>query len=191
MSKIYAIRNDGFGYQSLDLTLLDIARYAPEDIDPDAVMDFSRTNSRLAEWWQTPDTRFVCNEGVNDKGIPDISAWIGASLVLSPKAHRYLSDTLKSYGELLPVTVGNDTFFIFNCTQLGEEDLSMSEYETQGEIPIQLLNLAFRNSAQTLPVFKSRYESCLTVFCNERFMHAVEDFNLTGVVFDENLVPQY
>ena len=191
MSKIYAIRNDGFGYQSLDLTLLDITRFAPEDIDPDAVMDFSRTNSRLAEWWQIPDTRFVSNEGVKDKGIPDISTWIGASLVLSPKAYRYLSDTLKSYGELLPVTIGSDTFFIFNCIQADEEDLNACEYETQDGIPIQLLNLAFKDSAQAFPVFKSRYESCLTVFCNERFMRAVEDFNLTGVVFDENLVPQY
>lgn len=191
MTKIYAIRNDGFGYQNLDLTLLDIARFAPENIDPDTVMDFSRTNSRLAEWWQTPDTRFVSNEGVKNLGIPDISAWIGASLVLSPRAYRYLSDTLKSYGELLPVTVGNETFFIFNCTQLGEEELSACEYETQGGIPIQLRNLAFKDSVQALPVFKSSYESCLTVFCNERFMNAVEEFNLAGVVFDENLVPQH
>lgn len=191
MTKLYAIRNDGFGYQSLDLTLLDIARFAPEDIDPDAVMDFSCTNSHLAEWWQAPDTRFVSNEGVQDRGIPDISTWIRASLVLSPRAYRYLSDTLKAYGELLPVTVGKETFFIFNCTQLGEEDLSGCVYETQGGIPIQLLNLAFKDSVQTFPVFKSSYESCLTLFCNERFMNAVEEFNLTGVVFDENLVPQY
>ncbi|WP_160152919.1 hypothetical protein [Microbulbifer sp. ALW1] len=191
MTKTYAIRNDGFGYQGLDLTLLDIARFAPEDIDPDAVLDFSRTNSQLAEWWQTPDTRFVSNEGVRDLGIPDISTWIGASLVLSPKAYRYLGDTLKSYGELLPVTVGSETFFIFNCTQMGEEDLGASEYETQEGIPIQLLNLTFKDSVQAFPVFKSSYESCLTVFCNERFMRAVEDFKLTGVVFDENLVPQY
>ncbi|MFC6631839.1 hypothetical protein [Microbulbifer taiwanensis] len=51
MTKIYAIRNDGFGYQSLDLTLLDIARFAPENLNPDQVMDFSRQNSRLAGWW--------------------------------------------------------------------------------------------------------------------------------------------
>ena len=191
MSKIYAIRNDGFGYQSLDFTLLDIARFAPEDIDPDTVLDFSRSNTRLADWWQTPDTRFIANEGVENKGIPDISTWIGASLVLSPKAYRYLGDTLKGFGELLPVKVSGEVFYIFNCLEKGEENPEQCEYEMLGAVPVQLLSLGFRESVQSCPVFKSDYEACLTVFCNQRFMNAVEEFNLTGIIFDENLVQQF
>lgn len=191
MKKIFAIRNDGFGYQSLDLTILDLARLAPQDMDPDAVMDFSRENSSLADWWKTPETRFIANEGVEDRGIPDISTWIGATLVLSPKAYRYLGDTLKGYGELLPVKVGDEIFYIFNCLTKGEEAPELCEYEMLGDVPIQLLKLGFKESVQSLTVFKSDYEACLTVFSNQKLMDAVEEFKLNGVIFDENLVQQF
>lgn len=193
ISEIYAIRNNGFGYRSLDLTLLDIARFAPEDIEPDAVLEFNTQNSAMSPWWKTPDTAFVANDGVEDLGIPDLSTWIGASLVLSPKAYRYLGDTLKEAGELLPVTVNNETFYIFNChslgkESLGEEDLDQCDYEMIGDTPVQLDKLAFQDSAKELTAFKSRYETCLTVFCNERLKSAVESYELTGVVFDRVLV---
>lgn len=191
MSKFYAIRGDGFGYQSLDLTLLDIARFAPVDLDPDLVMDFSRQNNRLSDWWRAPQTSFVVNEGVEDKGIPDISTWIGASLVLSPRAYRYLGDTLKVLGELLPVTVGGNTFHIFNCLTLGEEDPESCEYEMLGDVPFQLLRLGFKESAGSLTVFKSNYEACLSVFCNQRFKDTLEELKLTGVALEEQLVSPY
>ncbi|MFC6631840.1 hypothetical protein [Microbulbifer taiwanensis] len=111
--------------------------------------------------------------------------------MLSPRAYRHLGDTLKESGELLPVIVGDDTFYIFNCLALGEEELDNCEYEMLGDVPVQRLKLRFKKFAQSLTVFKSNYETCLTVFCNQRLKGAVDQFRLSGILFDENLVESF
>lgn len=113
---IYLIQNDGFGYQQLDLMVDDIIDARPSGVAEDNILDFSQTNTPMAFWWPVPETIFINEEGSEDNSsIPDISKWIDASLVLSPKAKRLLGDTLKQWGELLPVKVRGEVFYILTA----------------------------------------------------------------------------
>ena len=189
MTDVFAIRDDGYEFQSLDLTILDIARYAPEDSEPDDILKFSLRNTAMSHWWPRIDAAFVCNDDYEDAPVPDISTGIGATLVLSPKAERYLGDLLKGCGELLPVHIENETYYLFNCLTLAQEDVDNSHYKTLDDgTPIELSALSFKDSTDKLVAFKSQYENCLTVFCNQLLKSAIEQFELTGVTFDENLV---
>ncbi|WP_444941262.1 hypothetical protein ACJJI3_01585 [Microbulbifer sp. ZKSA004] len=191
MPAIYAIRDDGFRFKNLDLSILDIARHAPDDSDPDSILDFSLRNTAMAAWWPPMGAHFLSNEGFEGSPIPDISSGLGATLVLSPKAKRYLGDLLESYGELLPVEAEGEVYYLFNCRTFGQEDLDVSQHEYLGDTPISLKALAFTGDAEKLATFKSKFENCATVFCNEQFKCAVEKFELTGISFDENLVEQF
>ena len=187
MSTIFAIRKDIPKYQILDLDVLDVTRNLPDDIDLDSVFDFSQLNTPLAQWWETPETRFV---GVDNPGseIPDISCWVDASLVLSPKAYRLLKDSLAAIGEFLPVNVDNQLHYIFNCFQLADEDDEKSKFNIEEGLASGLKHLEFREDSSNLLLFKSKAENCLTLFCNQRFKEIVNSFALGGVIFDEQLI---
>ena len=190
MNNIYAIRNDGIKFLDLDLEILDVTRNAPDSIDEDDIIDFSLNNTAMKSWWKTPETKFmnVDGEGEPNSPIPDVSIWIDASLVLTPKAYRLLGDLLKSSGEFLPVSAGDETYYIFNCFVFGEEDENKSKYEVVDGNVFGLESLVFKESASELLAFKSKLQSCLTLFCNEQFKEAVESFELSGIVFDSNLM---
>lgn len=191
MAKIYAIRDDGYEFKTLDLSILDIARHAPENSNPDDILKFSLQNTAMADWWPSIGARFVDNEGYENSPIPDISTGMGATLILSPKAKRYLGELLKNYGELLPVEAEGKIYYVFNCLTFGSEDKSGCQHEYTGDTPIALTALAFKDDSETLITFKSEFQNCVTVFCNDQFKNAVEEFGLTGVIFDQNLVEQF
>ncbi len=188
MTQFYAIRNDGVKFQALDLEILDITRHLPNNIELHGVLEFSQKNTAMSAWWKTPETEFINIEGEPTSPIPDISLWIDATLVLSPKAYRMLSEILKVSGEFLPVTVGDETYYIFNCFTLGEEDETKSKFEQHEGVSLGLEYLTFKESAAELLIFKSSLQSCLTLFCGDRFKNAVDSFELTGIIFDKNLI---
>lgn len=187
MSKIYAIRNDGYLYQELDLQIDDFIDLRPSKIDEDTVLDFSLTNHAMADWWTTPDTEFNAIADASDP-IPDIAKWIDSSLVLSPKAYRALGDTLKKWGELLPITVKGEIFYIYNCLTYGEinEDLCEKSYYEGEEFGIK--TIVFNdNDIKDKWAFKTKYNSCFELYCGDRLKNAVESFGLKGVIFSERL----
>jgi len=188
MNQIYAIRNEGVGYQFLDLTIMDVARNAPEDIPMDDILDFHLSNTSMATWWKAPETNFKSVEGEPASQIPDVSIWIDASLVLSPKAYRMLHEPLQSSGEFLPVIVEGQTYYIFNCLTLGDEDKGNCKFEYIDDMPMGLETLRFQESSSNLLIFKSTLQSCLTLFCGNKFKDVIESFELTGISFDENLI---
>ncbi len=189
MSQIYAIRNDYNHHKELDLETMDIARHAPDDIDLDDILGFSLANKPMNSWWVAPETKFLDVNDLPDSPIPDVSVWAaGACLILSPKAHRMLGELLQSSGEFLPVIIENETYHIFNCLTLGEEDDAKSSFRYENEIKLGLKYLEFKKDEFDKVIFKSKLETCLTLFCNERLKDAVESFDLTGVIFDKNLI---
>lgn len=182
MAEFYAIRNESTQYMELDLEILDVANSAPEDIDPDSIFNFSIENLPMSTWWKSPDTTFV-GSGKRQIKIPDIAKWLDGTLILSPKAHRYLAELLLPLGELLPVHVSGETYYIFNCQVFGVDEESFSqknEYE-------QVECIAFSNET-TSPVFKSKFEGGFSLFCTDLFKDAVNSFDLKGILFDKNLI---
>lgn len=181
---IYCIQDDSFAFQQLDLMPDDVIDARPDDISEDDVLDFCQTNCRMAEWWPVPETVFISEGGNENNLIPDISKWIDSSFVLSPKAYRLLGATLEQWGELLPVIVNGERFYIFNCRRTGEIDLSQSEKEYfEGEdVGVKQIAFDYGDVSEKL-VFKTPFNSCIQIYCGDRFRSLVEDFALTGVQF--------
>lgn len=179
---IYCIQDDGFDFQRLDLMLDDIIDDRPEHIPEEDILDFCQSNSAMAEWWPVPQACFFAE--TDGAQIPDISKWIDASLTFSPRAYRLLGEALKSCGEFLPVKVNGEIFYIFNCLQLGKvnESLSEREYYEGEEIGIKKIVFHSDDVAGKL-VFKTSFNSCVEIYCGERFRSLVYDFGLTGVMF--------
>jgi hypothetical protein len=181
---IYCIQDDGFDFQRLDLMLDDVIEAKPVDVSEDDVLDFCQTNCRLASWWPNPDALFISQSDGEADSIPDISKWIDASLVLSPKAHRLLGATLEQWGDLLPVMVKGERYYIFNCQTTGEVDLSLSvkEYFEGEEIGVKKIVFNASDTSEKL-LFKTPFNSCIEIYCGERFKSLVEEFSLTGIQF--------
>lgn len=187
MSHIFAIRKDLPTYQVLDLDLLDATRNVPDTVDLDSVYDFSLRNTPMLEWWEAPETKFISVESGKSQ-VPDISCWIDASLVLSPKAYRILKDSLSAMGEFLPVSICEEVYYIFNCFQLADANEETSVFDEEAGYRAGLKHLEFDERASDLLVFKTKSENCLTLFCSQRFKEIVESCELRGIVFDEDLV---
>lgn len=178
---IYAIRNDGFRFQELDLDINDIIDYFPDEVSYDDAHDFSLNNLSLKDFWPDIATGFA--EIADQENLPpDITTWINATLVLSPRAFRYLGDMLTPFGEFLPVHVGDSTYQIFNCLTVAEVVESESD-ETK---------LVFdEKSISGKLVFKSTFQKCIDIFCGEQLKNVIEELELGGVVFDTRLATPF
>lgn len=167
----YAIRRDGYDYQELDLEIDDFIEIFPEEINYNTIHDFSMENLALAQYWKPVSTGF--SEIHGEKNLsPDICNWIGATLVLSPKAYRFLKETLNPFGEFLPVLIDNDTYYIFNCLTVVNGDSSASHFSFSTE------------SIRDKLIFKSTEQHCIDIYCTDRLKDAIESFGLRGVMFD-------
>lgn len=167
-------------------------RKAPENMDFKDVLNFSRLNLSMAEWWPTFDTEFTPINDPSDP-IPDIAPWIDSSLVLSPKAFRLLGDLLKPWGEFLPVTIlQGETWYIFNCLTFGEiieEQCEMSYYEGE-EFGVKTIVYDEADIKDKL-IYKNRYNQGLEMCCGDRFKGAVEAFGLSGLRFSTKIVEDF
>lgn len=189
MSKVYAVRRASNPYyRELELDVMDVVRYSPDEVSLDEITDFSEHNTSMASWWQPITTNFYDDADDQDKDVPDISPWVGATLVLSPKAYRLLKDTLEKDGEFLPLKINSEKYFLFNCLSLGQDDKQLSEIEYDGDIPLWVNKLVTAPTNEKHAVFKSKLEKGQTLFATERFKNAVKEFRLKGVLFDENLI---
>lgn len=189
MSKVYAIRRSVQPYfRELELNVMDIARYSPDDVSLDDVTRFSELNTSMAGWWQPIITNFY--DAPDDKGmdIPEICPWVGGTLILSPKAFRLVKDSITGCGEFLPLKVGPEEYQIFNCLSLGEDDLAASEVEYDGDLALWVNSLVTAPANNKQLVFKSPLEKGVTLFCTDRFKDVVESFGLKGLCFDEVLI---
>jgi hypothetical protein len=189
MSKVFAIRDDGLKFKELDLEMRDVRRQRPESVPLDDVLKFHIRNSPLLSWWKTPETEFI---SLTDESapIPDISPWIYSTLVLSPKAYRFLGELLTGSGEFLPVEANGETFYIFNCFVAvdADEEKCQYDYEADDGTKMGITHLEFLESASENLVLKTSADFCVTLFCNEKFKNIIESFDLTGVRFDTNLI---
>lgn len=193
MPNIYRMDNDGYQFKWLALDAVDIADLMPEEYSLKQIHRFYYHNLSLAEGWKNVASTFKSNfDRVNDP-IPDISLWVGyASLVLNEKAFNALNDTLKSFGEFLPVTCGNDTFYIFNCLTLADADESRSKSVLQDGLPVEITKIDFdKNEIDGRLIFKTKFNACRDLYCGDEFKKAVESQALTGIIFLTDLIPNF
>ncbi len=173
----YKICRDGFRFQELDLEINDIIDAFPDEYDYNQVHEFSVENIAMKSFWPEFKTGWAKIEG-QENLIPDITTWIDATLVLSPKAYRLLSDSLAPYGELLPFNIESEIFYIFNCLNIAEV-IEAGSSETH----IEFEPAGLEDSL----IFKTPAYQCIDLYCNDRLKGLIESFKLTGIYFDEHL----
>jgi hypothetical protein len=59
----------------------------------------------------------------------DTTTWQTDMLILNEKAYNGLRDVLESYGELLPIEVESDIFYLFNALKRLPDDVIDSYFE--------------------------------------------------------------
>lgn len=167
--KIYAIEQD-FAYYELDLRTTDIEDYFPERYEIEDILEFSRKNISLKEFWPSIKTGFM-DTGENLK-VPDISIWLDGVLLLSPAAKIYTNHFLEKSGEFLPIIVDDEEWFLFNClteAPVNKDLTNNSSVTFQAE--------SFRGH----DLFKSIANDMFGFYCTERFKALIDEYNLKGL----------
>lgn len=172
---IYAIRKDSVKFQGLNFNIDDCIGIRPKTSNFKLVHDFSIKNLQLSEFWKLARTEFSEHED-KDQQIPDITKWVNATLMLSPKAFHLLSYTLQPYGEFLPVIIDDDIYQIFNClTTAKVEEGACSE----GQLVFD------EDSIGESLIFKSPFQKCCDIYCTTRLKTLIQEFKFKGVMFEE------
>jgi len=192
MTLIYRIHNDSYNFQEFQLDVDDFIDLIPEDYEELYIYKFSYHNMQLKKWWSGVESAFKTIADKPEAPIPDICTWLGASIVLSPKAFTALSELLSPYGEFLAVTCASKTYHIFNCLTLGQVDEINSAQIIENGTSMGVEKLAFNAvDVDGKIAFKTQFNHCMDLFCNESLKQKVEEAALTGIIFDENLAANF
>ncbi|WP_086933880.1 hypothetical protein [Agarilytica rhodophyticola] len=178
---LYTVKQNDFKYKALDLRVHDFIDSFPDEFNYVQRINFSAENIAMADFWPPMRTGFLALEGEKNL-IPDITTWLNATLLFSPKAFRLLGEALSPFGEFLPILIENgdswDEYQIFNCLTLADV---IEEKSSDTE---KVFNL---DSVGNKLIFKTKFDNCLDLFCQERLKTVVESFDLSGIIFDSHL----
>ncbi len=189
MSQCYKLQTDISIYKEIPLDIEDIAEQLDAD---DRILDFlylGVKDKRLKDSWGKVTTAFahspVYPEAVK---IPSIFVWAGSCLIFSEKAHAVFRLMLDEYGEFLPIDVSGFTYYIFNNLTDVEPDLTRSYYDDERTKKVGALK--FTDSTSEMLLFRSAWEGCTASFCNEKFRLLCIEYELDGLIFNDNLLDE-
>lgn len=193
MSNIYLIENDGYDFKWLALDVIDFKDKLTTTHSQRKLIRFSYHNLSLSDGWTDIHSYFTQNPEKEDLPIPDISLWlVGPSLALSPKAFDVLHDVLMGFGEFLPVKCNNEIFHIFNCRTMIDADEKQSKYIIESGEVVDIESIGFEESLTNgINIFKTSFDNCAQLYCNESFKKVVDMHNLKGICFSRNLLPAF
>lgn len=184
MPQVFALRTDWAKFQVLELGLPELLSLLPRGVGLNNLVQFSYQHPGMTSWWRASTTRFLDYDdggGAGQRLIPDICVWADSTLIVSARAYAQLSDVLEACGECIPLTVGQEAFYIFIGFVYGEM-LEQPVLQGRGERGAE--GLAFRRGADDMMVFKSMVQGCVTLCASERFKQLVEQGDLNGLIFD-------
>lgn len=148
-------------------------------------------NDSLQDIWKEVD---VCFEYVlaSNSQVPDVSVWLRTFLILSPKAHSALKEHLGLVGELLPIRVEGESWYLYSCFQFGEEDREQCIEKIEYGFSVGVEKLAFLDSDIDKKVlFKSKLDGASNLFCNQQFVELFRANNLRGITFTDELTEPF
>lgn len=187
---VFKLRNDFEIYQVLQLDTVQIVeQLGREDLLRKIKRLTSSNNSPMSDYWGKVNSTFEPMNGTHSVKIPDVSVWKGASLVFSGRAHAYFKLMLNPFGEFLPVEVEGHDFYLFHIMEEGKVDESKSDRESDefGE-PVRVKSLKFdQRDVEDKLIFKTDYEFYQAPFCNDKFRELYREYELEGLVFEEDL----
>jgi len=156
--------------------------------------ELSDFGTPLQHAWQLVKGKFF--PGVAARVLPDISTWQTDMLILNQKAYDSLKEILQPFGELLPVEVESDIYYLFNIVvRLPDEviDTDKSEYEYFEEEPVGFRVLAFNENkiSDENIFFCLQNDFAYNIYCDDRFKSLVEENGLGGLFFNTTLIDPY
>lgn len=185
----YRIDFDYINFLNLDLDMKKLMFTVGKSLGGiTAFNNYCWDNKSLTDVWQDVGATFVEVEGLDQTEKPDITTWNGAHFVLSPKAFDLLFEHLSPLGEFLPITIDGQVYQIFNCLNTVEADKSVSEADITDNLWMGVKSLEFKKEdVENNLVFKTRFDRCGALYCGDEFKSLVENFDLKGLTFSENL----
>lgn len=148
--------------------------------------------SRLAEWVM-PEASFYYSANFEGQGesIPDITTWSAGVLVISPKAYAVFHDYLARSGEFLPISVGDEIYYLFNTLYVIPEAAINREKAVEvidtgvhfGQSNVIFDELAL--NAGNIIVFKTSTDKLLYSFCSEQFKKMYSANSFKGLIFED------
>lgn len=122
------------------------------------------------------------NQGGN-KPIPDIAENNGR-LYFGDEAHDRLHPIIDAAGEFLTVHHRDGAGYIFNPLKTAEDVDGIDHAKTAHDAHGNLEHYAFHEDrVGALPVFKTKMDTYLGIFCHDAFKSAVEEGGFTGLKF--------
>ncbi|WP_149981633.1 hypothetical protein [Pseudoalteromonas rhizosphaerae] len=113
-------------------------------------------------------------------------------LVLNKTAYTYLSAPLSEFGEFINLKTDGDKLYLFNPLTFAQEDLSLTEKAYLDGYEDELKSLAFdKEDVRNKLIFKSKLQSGLSLYCTDDFKELVNDNNLSGLVFNTDLLTYF
>ncbi len=126
-----------------------------------------------AEWQSEADTRKM-----------NFATW-QRNICFSPESYLKLASKLKAYGEFLPISVEGETWHIFNIIRTLDADPEQSRKAfVDGEESTYVEAIGFLPNQEDL-IFKSSYDGCMGIYCQDEFIDLVE--GLSGLDFSTDL----
>lgn len=188
---IYRLVDNINDFQDLDIDPFDFVEAMAErnGLTYSEFERFAWDNRAFGADWVDIGAEFM--PGGKKKPKPDIAMWSGPFLMLAPKAHKALSAALAPFGELLPFSVDNETWHLFNCLTLAEADESRSQPLTADGHWLGVKQLEFTDAeTRGKLVFKTTYNRCTELYCSDTLVELIEENGLTGLEFSPTLIPE-
>jgi hypothetical protein len=187
--KAYRITADYGNFLAFHLPMKDVIQKLGKSFPPKKLMHFYKYNLSLIEAWSDLSGQFSPIESSdNNLPIPDVSLWSSGSLLFSDHAKNTVEKHIGSMGEFLPVQSENGLVWIFNCLTVVNADEERSSREEIDGQAISVSQISFHEEDVTKNlIFKSAFDGCTTVYCNEDFHRLIIQMNLKGINFNENL----
>lgn len=181
---IYRIHPDRTHYQLLTIASEEVVsklgQKNPFHIDP--------TPRPYAPIWKPLEVSFYdSNKGKKKTKRPDISVAHGR-LFLNNAGCDALSKLIETDGELLPVLFDGEGGAIFNTLKCAEDFNALDTERSTKSVWGDLQSLAFvEENLNAAVLFRCKFDGFTGLFCSDAFKVAVEQANLKGVTFSEDL----
>ncbi len=155
--------------------------------------------NNLKDKWKPIDVKFDASSSAKKSStIPDISVWNMSCLVISKKALEALEPLLEKHGEVFPL---NNNFYLFNClssinNSAIDEQNSSFEIDQANADNTELLGIPKKltlipSEIKNIEIFKPEFSHNSFLICQDKFKKLVNQENLGGLIFEENLAQMF
>jgi hypothetical protein len=142
--------------------------------------------------WSAPQASLYASENFEgaDGAFPDLTTWGTGLVVFSPKAHAIYNDSLLSFGEFLPMTINEETWYLYNTLYVIPDaaiDKSRAVEVVDTGVHHGQSNVVFDESflnKEGVMIFKSTTNKLMHSFCTQNFKKLYEENSFTGLVFE-------